>query len=549
MNYGRIANRLTSSTKRGHFLSARWLTWTVLFFLGSVGARPTWCADLTPESPEVKALMKVGIERMKKEAAGEVRLGGKCLIALALIKMDEPTHPLVSAAVAECRQRINDENIFNDGMYSNGIAVMFLCEAGANRYRTEIQRYLEQLLQKQKSHGGWGYVNSSFGDTSQTQYAALALWTAHRNGFRIEPSVVARLADWLLKTQSPEGAWGYQGIVGESDRSKPQTRVSPCMAAAGLGSVLICADLLGTMPAYGAEASAALTELPDALKRGEDEAVTTKLAVVDFDYGRLAPAIEAGNNWFEREFAIRAQTYQNYYLYALERYKSFQELYDGLSPNAPEWYQLAYKDLKDHQIEGGGWESGCGRAVDCAFSVLCLYRSTQKIIRASLGEGTLTAGRGLPANIANAEMRQGQIVVQKVTTELDDMLALVDDERGEVLDQLASSSAIVSFQELDAKNARRLQQLVRSRDPSTRLLAVRTLGRSGNLDFVPTLIYALSDPDRRVVLEARDGLRFVSRRFDGFGLSASFDEKQRSEAIEKWKRWYLAMRPDTVFEQ
>jgi hypothetical protein len=82
-----------------------------------------------------------------------------------------------------------------------------------------------------------------------------------------------------------------------------------------------------------------------------------------------------------------------------------------------------------------------------------------------------------------------------------------------------------------------------------RLLAVRALGRAGNLDYVPTLIFALTDPDRRIVLQARDGLQFTGRRFEGFGPPDDFTEPQRFEAVDLWKKWYLGLRPGTVFER
>jgi hypothetical protein len=73
------------------------------------------------------------------------------------------------------------------------------------------------------------------------------------------------------------------------------------------------------------------------------------------------------------------------------------------------------------------------------------------------------------------------------------------------------------------------------------------------------LIYALSDPDPATVLEARDGLRRISRKFDGFGppeypldegKAAVEDwEIKRRTAIEEWKKWYLEVKPDAEFEE
>ncbi len=85
---------------------------------------------------------------------------------------------------------------------------------------------------------------------------------------------------------------------------------------------------------------------------------------------------------------------------------------------------------------------------------------------------------------------------------------------------------------------------MRTGSPEARLLAVRALARLRNLDYAPSLIFALTDPDKRVVREARDALRSVSRNFEGFGPPDNFDDSQRDEAVQRWKDWYRAVRPD-----
>ncbi|NLZ01372.1 MAG: hypothetical protein GXY25_12635, partial [Pirellulaceae bacterium] len=58
----------------------------------------------------------------------------------------------------------------------------------------------------------------------------------------------------------------------------------------------------------------------------------------------------------------------------------------------------------------------------------------------------------------------------------------------------------------------------------------------------------MSDPERDIVLAARDGLRRISRKTHGFQMPDDFDEGDRRSAIDQWKRWYLAIRPDAEFE-
>jgi HEAT repeat protein len=171
----------------------------------------------------------------------------------------------------------------------------------------------------------------------------------------------------------------------------------------------------------------------------------------------------------------------------------------------------------------------------------------QKSLGVDLGEGTLLSGRGLPSNLSRAKMRNGQLIVEEVRTKVDELLTMIDDDEG-ALDELARDPSQLVVDKVDEQSARRLQQLVRGGEPEVRLLAVRALSRTGDLDYVPSLLHALTDPDRRVVLEARDGLKFVSRKFKGFGPPDDFTEQQRYQAADAWKTWYKSLRPDAVLD-
>jgi len=248
----------------------------------------------------------------------------------------------------------------------------------------------------------------------------------------------------------------------------------------------------------------------------------------------------------DENYVVDVGSYVFYYLYATERYQSFYELLEGVNEEEPAWYNDGFEYLRDYHLPDGGWGRGCGRSVDTAFAVLFLLRSTQKSIQSTLGEGTLVGGRGIPANVARAKMRGNRIVVDQVQTRVEEMLSMIDDADQGRLDELARDPTSLVVDQVDATSARRLQQLVRGGEPAVRLLAVRALGRTGNLDYVPTLIYALTDPDRDVVLEARDALEFVSRRFEGFGPPDGFTDKQRFDAVEAWKNWYRSLRPGVL---
>ncbi len=520
---------------------------------------------LNPDSPEVRALIAEGLQILEQPADDRYSdlLGGKCIVALALVKAGQPEHPRVQEAVAACRQATTAGQRID--VYSNGLAIIFLCELSPQRYGREIQWYLNLLHSRQKAHGGWGYDGNNYdgssrltGDTSQIQYAMLGYWTAHRNGYPIDPESLENGADWLLCTQDPDGCWGYQGTVGTPTQLVPQSGKSCSMLAAGLGSVLICTDLMnleGSAPVAPAEpaAQAGPARPPDALRPLDDDhrelPVLPKIRAQHTDPALVRAAIDRADAWMNENYRANIGNKSYYYLYSTERYQSFQELLNGEWEDDPQWYNNGVEFLESHRHREGGWVGYCGKTVDTAFAVLFLLRSTQKSIQAKLGEGMLLSGRGLPSNLSRVRMRGGQIVVQQVQTQVDTFLNLVNDENLSQLDELAADPNQLVVADVDANSARQLEQLVRGGEPEVRLLAVRALGRTGNLDYVPSLIYALSDPDRRVVLEARNGLRFISRRFEGFGLPDDFTDQQRFEAMSAWKEWYHGLRPDAVLPQ
>ncbi len=517
-----------------------------VLLLGFLAILPKGAIAYTPESPEVKKLVASGLAVLEKET--DKRLGGKCLIGLAFFKSNKGKHPRVGEAVQACRAAMTAGKPIS--IYSNGLAIIFLCELGPKRYKKEIGWYLDLLKRRQKPHGGWGYDHGPekkpTGDTSQTQYGALSYWEAHRNGFRIEASSLERVADWLIRTQDPSGAWGYQGVVSTTPERVKQSRTGNSMAAAGLGSILICADLFNAIaPEDGFESPDAgpQAELPDALRRAGEtkEGPAPKMRTSTIDTTKLLDSIQWANDWMDENYKVKVPRYGAYYLYSLERAKSFQELFDGVTIEEPQWYNDGYEHLLASQ-SNGGWNTTSGRAPGTAFAILFLLRSTQKSIQSGM-EGTLVGGRGIPANVARAKMRHGQIVVEQVQTKVDELLMMLDDPDQDALDELARNPSSLIVGKVDRESARRLTQLVRGGEPELRLLAVRALARSGELDYVPSLLYALTDPDPRIVLEARDGLRFLSRRFEGFGLPDRFNEQQRYEAITLWKDWYRSLRP------
>jgi len=269
---------------------------------------------------------------------------------------------------------------------------------------------------------------------------------------------------------------------------------------------------------------------------------------------RLIRKVQArGDKWVRENAEIDPTTWTYYYLYALERYESFREASLGKPPKEPLWYNEGVRFLADKQNDSGSWKSNAGEVVDTAFAVLFLLRSTKKRIETAhgLGDGTLVGGRGLPADTSRVEVARGKVVAKSSAGLADSLLAAMKKPGGlrdpEVIERLAELPP-EEGRALISKHAAKLRELARDNSAEARRAAVAALVRSGDLDHVPTLIYALGDPAPGVVGEARNGLRRISRKFDGFGLPNKPSEAERRKAIDDWKAWYLAIRPDAQFE-
>ena len=321
----------------------------------------------TPESPEVKAMVASAYKFL--ETANDTHqneFGGECLIGLAFVKKGKgDEHPQVAKAVNKVRQVLAGE-LHPHAQYSAAIACIFLCELDVQKYRPEIDKLLGYLLQVQRAGGGWTYADYGSGDVSQTQYGVLALWTADKHGLNVSGEAAERVAGWLTRVQDVGGGWPYQG----DDRGARvnQSGVTLSVSAAGLSSVYICADILGIINSSGERVTN--SDLPPALRlvadekdKGRDKRGGTKARPA------IQRAMTDGDRWFDQNFSIVFPTYQQYYLYALERYKSFKEFADGKDEAEPKWYNEGVELLKKSQGGNGNWESGCGAGVDTVLAV------------------------------------------------------------------------------------------------------------------------------------------------------------------------------------
>jgi len=533
------------------------LVWLLLVVVPFSAARPAY--GFTPESPEVQEMLDKAFEYLAN--ASDHRVGGACLVGLCFVKRGEgDTHPKVAEAVRRCQDMCrNEPGEIRVDIYSTGLALIFLCELDPSKYQPEIARLFQSLVVRQKSHGGWGYAPPSehalTGDTSMTQYAVLGSWTSQRSGaLQVAPEVVERVCNWLIRTQDPSGGWGYQGNdPGEGNYQRiQQQNVRHALAAAGLGSLYICADLLGVVDIQQPEREPGL---PPALSLVEPEPAAGQAKPAEGNVSRelVRRAMIDGDRWFRANYRIDPDRWPLYYMYALERWQSFRELALNRIEAEPGWYNDGVRYLKVQQQPDGRWEAEGGPAVDTAFAVLFLMRSTRKMIESAVkeyGDGRLVGGRGLPKNTADIRVRKGQIESVPLTTSADEVLAILEDQDNPDLELALQSVADLTLSE-DPRQRQgqlaRLRQLVTTGPYEARRAAVQALARRRDLDDVPTLIYALSDPDVRVVRQAHDALCYVSRSFTSPALPAQPTETDKQVAIRRWKAWYLSLRPDAEF--
>jgi hypothetical protein len=507
---------------------------------------------VTPESPAVKQVVAKALAWLEKQ--DDERLGGKCLIALALHKGERPAnHPKIVAALRACEKAITSSD--PEDNYSIGLALIFLCELDAVRHRSLAEKYLGVILQRQQEGGGWGYDRgSNVGDTSQTQYPTLAMWLAANNGLDVPNTAIEKVCAFLIRTQDPSGAWGYQGNDPGKFQRVEQTDIKPSLAAAGLGALYISADLLGiTSKAAPGQPEGAL---PAAVKLVEDpqqprrrRAYVTKA----IDHALARRALADGDAWLQKNIRGDLPNWFHYFLYALERYQSFREEALKLNDPEPKWYSDMFAVLQKSQGEDGSIAGEDNAVIATSFSVLFLQRSARKsiaLVANKSSEGVLLGGMGLPKNTADIRERDGKLVDTPFAGSVDELIALISNPDHPDFAHLSESTAAVALDSDVTKRSgqiARLRAIVTSGTFESRLIAIRTLGRVRELDNVPLLIFAMNDNDSRIVRAADQGLRFISRKFAGVGLPAEASENDIKVAAAAWKAWYASIRPSAEF--
>lgn len=528
----------------------------------------------TPDHPVVqdmvtRAVSYLGKAERRGSAASQSAIGTDILIAYTIYKVDgDAETPLVAQSVQSAKTFVDtiasSSRFSNKAIYELSLACMLLASVDVETYGPQLVKARDFFIRVQQPTGGFGYIDGSHKDTtsdiSQTQYVMLALWTMRQAGIEVPEDRVAKIVQYLIDSQIKDpsvpaghGGWPYHWdpTASNNERSTTHSRV-----ACGLSAILIAGDTLGIYRNRLSQSDDEEDLIPAAFKRIIPESEKTKKGS-NFDRGKIDAVVNLGL-LYNRNNAYARQSWHYYYLYSVERFESFLEIAAGKQSKSPDWYNAEVERLKEAQSKNGSWggadgtdfDATLGPDISTCFAVLFLIRSTQKAI-GDLKEGVVRGWAELPQDISAVTMVNGKPVNKTEATSIDDALTMLeDDKKSQGEDRLVAEKILFSKDPGQRKDQlNRFARLLRSRDYQARRVAAKVLGRSDDMDMVPELIFALSDPDVTVARNAETSLRLISRQLDRYHIpkEGSVTDQNRIVAKREWQTWFLSMRPDYIF--
>ena len=527
------------------------------------------------QGPKEKAAIRRGVSYLrtalgKREAPDST--GQSVLAAYAMLNGGaKPSDPAVSGVLTSLKKRLVDGKYVpsSHNIYAAGCELMLLeaAETHPGEHRAQMQLIVDFIVKNQHADGYWNYLGGDKGgDTSVTQYGVLGLWAAKRRGIDVPLESFERAARWLMAHQKSNGTWQYRPLV--------QRAPDLSMTIAGTSTVLVAQRYL-----YPGQSGRRTTKTP-ARKQGVVQRVDIDTPVSkaksrkkkaggdykpEIPFARYSAASRAGLKWCAGNFRFAGE-WTFYTLYGMERMAALARL---RTIGGHDWYAEGSDWLLKNQGKDGSWSARReGVLPGTSFAILFLGRTTSKLLGEVppdlLGDGLLRGGHGLPADLSTIEEGQGGAIKKRTSLgPIDDLL--LELQKPEKLDVPEVQKAIVEKIQLgDRKQwlqpARRKQllRMVNHKNPEVRKVAVWALGRTGNIDVAAILMDALeSDPDVDVAVEARNALCWLARKPNGFGspetpkypAGATKAQRRRaaddwrSAAVQRWKKWYLQVRP------
>lgn len=483
-----------------------------------------------------------------RDGASGIGAGEVALAAVALYKAGVPENdPTMRALMASIDKQFNGTQYKpsrsgGTDIYEAGVTAIALANISPRSNQSKIHAVASHIISKQKANGSWDYDGRQAGDTSISQYAILGLWEASNSGAaRISPGVWDRAASWYLSVQAASGSWNYH----RDEPSMWPDTVS--MTAAGVGSLLICRQQLQLQGHRDQEWA---PPSPLLIPAGKPGVRPPEKYVVKSGFAKIDQAVARGSAWIAGNFLPREGKDKSpfYGIYGLERVGSLlgQPQIGGV-----DWFDAGSQFLMSKQGGDGSWSADYGQVCNTAWALLFLTKSTGQSVerarRPNLGAGTLLGGRGLPKDLSSVTIASGRVVVRPMNGAIEGMLSVLEDPHA--LDaESAYAGLIAKYEEQGPEALRplkdRLARLLREdSDPGIRAVAAWSLARAGDLDAVPALIEGLADEDANVRNQARDGLKLLSRKIDGYGPAPDAGPEERKAAQGRWREWYGRVRP------
>ncbi len=278
---------------------------------------------------------------------------GLALLSLLYAGEDPREKPLSDSLQWFASQTLNGTYV-----YGTRAHVLALVPGGgfSSQLQSDVKWLLDAIWPRDSEHPGcYDYVppppgaKSGRWDNSVTQYGVLGTWMAAEAGVPVPDWYWEIVGRHWLKTQNADGGWGYQ--------EKGPTTGS--MTAAGLASLFVVLD--------------------------------QRYADRPQDAGGLVAAIEAGLNWFGREYTPDNPggdaTWKYYYLYGVERvgrasgYKYFRD---------KDWFREGADYLLTAQRPDGRWTGTGGEMNEVrntAFALMFLCHGRAPLLFNKLQHG------------------------------------------------------------------------------------------------------------------------------------------------------------------
>jgi len=297
------------------------------------------------------------------EQYGNFRGGKTALCAYALLKCGvDAEHPTIRRAMLML------DSVDPEHTYTVACMMLAYAAAGQSMHRQRMEELTQLLLDWQKSSGDFAYPDANR-DLSNTQYAALGLWTAQKYKIEVPPKAWRSLM---------RATYGYQ-----EKAQRVKTTVTGQHTTKNGGKV----DIAGFGYRRGQKPTGSMTTAGVSILQICKIGLGTTLGG---QRRKLDDAIEAGVNWLGHHFAVDKNPFKGnwhyYFLYGLERVGSLtrQEKFGNRW-----WYIEGARHLLAKQNKDKGhWPGG---EVQTAFALLFLRRATSG--RASTtGAGGKSAG-------------------------------------------------------------------------------------------------------------------------------------------------------------